>query len=60
MLKAARATFLQRFIIVNGESLEKKNIKSRFNDAKKNRPTTLHVKGIVDSLIRQEGSGVQI
>ena len=59
MLKEARATFLQRFIIVNGESLEKKNIKSRFT-RKKNRPTTLHVKGIVDSLIRQEGSGVQI
>ena len=55
MLKAARATFLQRFIIVNGESLEKKNIKSRFT-----RKKTLHVKGIVDSLIRPEGSGVQI
>ena len=60
MLKAARATFLQRFIIVNGESLEKKNIKYITIHAKKNRPTTLHVKGIVDSLIRQEGSGVQI
>ena len=35
MLKAARATFLQRFIIVNGESLEKKNIKSRFTRKKK-------------------------
>lgn len=26
MLKVARATFLQRFIIVNGESLEKKKL----------------------------------
>lgn len=35
MLKAARATFLQRFIIVNGESLEKKKILNHDSREKK-------------------------